>query len=112
MNAPIDLRPRLLHGWLTRSGVSPETATGLIARLDSEGDNASRFAAARAVLRDLNVSPKTTRELLAAYGYWQRELCSREGCENELHAKKAVVIVKSRAFCSPCCALDALGVPV
>ena len=110
MNAPIDLRPRLLAGWLTRSGVPPQVAGDLVANLRTLPTNAERFAAARALLRQLNVGPTTTRELLQAYGLWDRETCAREGCGREVGCRHRCVIVKRLAYCSTGCALVGIGV--
>lgn len=107
--APVlSLRPRLLEGKLVRLGVPAEDAAWLVRTLDVLESNAQRYQHARLVLRPRGIGPTTTRQVLQTHGYWH-EPCARSGCARELGAKKAIVLIKGRGFCSVSCALEAIG---
>jgi hypothetical protein len=105
----IDTRPRLLARALVQHGVFADEAIALAHGIARCSGNAARYAVARAALRPLHVGATTTREVLQAAGLWEREPCALVGCTRELHAKKAIVVIRERGYCSVGCALVAIG---
>lgn len=111
MSAVCDLRPRLLANQLIRCGVPEAESLALVSVLSALTTNATRYAAAREVLRGYAFGPSAVRQVLEDYGMWDRECCAA-GCGRVLGARRAQFIVRNQSFCSPVCCLQKLGLPV
>lgn len=112
MSKVLDIRSALLARRLTDAGMPSGDARYLVSALSLMDTNAARFSVLREATRPLRIGATETREWLRGAGLWAPdEHCAREGCAREIHARMALVIVKSRGYCSPLCACIALGVP-
>lgn len=106
----IDARATFLCRALTNAGLPPGEAAYLVGAVALQPTTATKLACMRDGLRPHGAERYARRwlEVFDMLGS-ERESCAH--CGKDVHARMALVIVKSVAYCSPCCALDALGVP-
>lgn len=106
----LDARPSLLCRALTRAGMPAGEAAYLVGAVALQPTAATRLHCMRDGLRPYGAQ-QWSRRWLEAFGLLgqERECCAH--CGKNVHARMALCILNGAAHCSPCCMLDALGVP-